>query len=47
MKPGKELKADKPPKADDILKIGDIKSIQLSVEGLNGIYELTGSTAAL
>jgi hypothetical protein len=41
LKAGKESKSDKPVKADDIDKLGAIKSIKLSVEGLNNVYEFT------
>lgn len=35
LKGGKEFKSDKPLKADDIEKLGAMKSIKLSVEGVN------------
>ena len=35
MKGGKEFKSDKIVKADDIEKLGAIKSIRLSVEGVS------------
>lgn len=41
MKGGKELKSDKSVKGDEIEKLGAIKSIRLSVEGVSSTYEFS------